>query len=346
MEPVHEVSNMDSAKFSFPAVKGIQANMEYYVTMVPLDCIPKLFTFKDENLAPEIRSQRTLNKARIPEMCNYILSNPTSYVFSALTASIDGDVIFEPSGENPDVGMLYISMCAKMLINDGQHRRAAIEAALKKNPDLKYEHISMVLYHDIGLKRSQQMFSDLNRFAIRPTQSLNILYDNRNSSSLLVKEVISDIPEFEKLIDKEHTSIPNRSIALFTLSAIYHGTLALIKGMDDKTAALSMATSFWQAVYQNMPEWKKVAAGDVKASVIRKESMSPLSITIRALGEVGNEMITNYPKSWASKLRALSSIDWSKSNPLWSEGIVVNGSVQLSHATQSMMVKVLKQKLV
>ena len=109
------------------------------------------------------------------------MSNPTSYVFSALTASVDGEVVFIPYAENPDIGVLHISMRAKMLINDGQHRRAAIEAALKKNPDLKYEHISMVLYHDIGLKRSQQMFSDLNRFAIRPTQSLNILYDNRNS---------------------------------------------------------------------------------------------------------------------------------------------------------------------
>ena len=76
---------MNSARFSFPAVKGIQANMEYYVAMVPLDCIPKLFTFTDENLPPEIRSQRTLNKARIPEMCDYILTNLSSYVFSALT---------------------------------------------------------------------------------------------------------------------------------------------------------------------------------------------------------------------------------------------------------------------
>lgn len=161
---------MTPAKFIFPAVKGIQASMEYYVTMVPLDCIPKLFTFSDENMPPEIRSQRTLNKSRIPEMCNYILQNPTSYVFSALTASIDGEVCFEPAIDgNAALGTLSISMSAKLLINDGQHRRAAIEAALKKNPDLKYEHISMVLYHDIGLKRSQQMFSDLNRFAIRPT---------------------------------------------------------------------------------------------------------------------------------------------------------------------------------
>lgn len=336
---------MDSAKFSFPAVKGIQANMEYYVTMVPLDCIPKLFTFKDENLDPEIRSQRTLNKARIPEMCNYILSNPTSYVFSALTASVDGDLIFEPSKENPDVGMLYISMCAKMLINDGQHRRAAIEAALKKNPDLKYEHISMVLYHDIGLKRSQQMFSDLNRFAIRPTQSLNILYDNRGSSALLVKDVVSGIPEFERLIDKEHTSIPNRSIALFTLSAIYHGTITLIKGIAESDS-LKIATDFWKTVYQNMPEWKKVASGDIKASVIRRDSMSPLSITIRSLGQVGNELILNFPTTWEEKLKPLNDIDWSKTNPLWHEGIVVNGSVQLSHATQSMMVNVLRNKLI
>ena len=125
--------NMNSARFSFPAVKGIQANMEYYVAMVPLDCIPKLFTFTDENLPPEIRSQRTLNKARIPEMCDYILTNLSSYVFSALTASIDGDISFEPTDANSYLGMLSVSMSAKMLINDGQHRRAAIEAALKRN---------------------------------------------------------------------------------------------------------------------------------------------------------------------------------------------------------------------
>ena len=130
---------MESAKFSFPAVRGIQASMEYYVTMVPLDCITKLFTFSDENLAPELRFQRTLNKARIPEMCEYILNNPTSYVFSALTASIDGDVDFEANESNSDLGILSISMSAKMLINDGQHRRAAIEAALKKKPELKYD---------------------------------------------------------------------------------------------------------------------------------------------------------------------------------------------------------------
>ena len=110
---------MNSAAFIFPAVKGIQAKMEYYVAMVPLECIPKLFTFKDDNMAPELRFQRTLNKARIPEMCDYILNNPDSYVFSALTASIDGEITFTTYKDSSDIGLLSIPMTAKMLINDG-----------------------------------------------------------------------------------------------------------------------------------------------------------------------------------------------------------------------------------
>lgn len=337
---------MNSAKFSFPAVRGIQANMEYYVAMVPLDCIPKLFTFKDENLAPEIRSQRTLNKSRIPEMCDYILKNPTSYVFSALTASIDGEIVFEPSEKNIDMGILNISMYAKMLINDGQHRRAAIEAALKKNPDLKYEHISMVLYHDIGLRRSQQMFSDLNRFAIRPTKSLNILYDNRDSMSLLVKDMISSIHDFDLLIDKEHTSIPNRSVALFTLSALHHGTMQLLKNIDlSFEEKLTLATNFWQSVYNNMPEWKKVANGEIKSADIRKTSLSPLSLTLRSLGQIGNELYLEDKEKWTSRIESIKIIDWQKSNPIWQKGIVINGSVQLSHASQAQMVQILRNTL-
>lgn len=335
---------MDSARFSFPAVKGIQASMEYYVVMVPLDCIPKLFTFTDEDMPPEIRSQRTLNKARIPEMRDYILNNPTSYVFSALTASIDGDVTFESLSGNSNLGILSISMTAKLLINDGQHRRAAIEEALKAKPDLKYEHISMVLYHDIGLKRSQQMFSDLNRFAIRPTKSLNILYDNRDSLSLLVKEVVATIPDFNKLIDKEHTSIPNRSVALFTLSALHHGTKALLKDHNGSTEDQKiLAKKFWAVVYDHMLEWKDVASKSVKSSEIRRYSLSPLSITLRSLGQVGNELIKKYPDKWDERLSIIEEIDWNKTNPLWQNGIVVNGIVQLSHATQAQMVEILKK---
>ena len=82
---IERVPFLSSASFVFPAVKGIQAKREYFTSMVPLEVIPKIFQFVDEQLPPEIRAQRILNRARIPEIRDYILENPDDYVFSSIT---------------------------------------------------------------------------------------------------------------------------------------------------------------------------------------------------------------------------------------------------------------------
>ena len=159
-------------EYVFPAIRGVQAGREYYVTMCPLRLIPRLFVFDEEELPPEMRAQRSLNKARVPEMARYMVDNPQSYVFSALTASINAAVQFEPfdtdGGPAERVGTLIVPMSAKFVINDGQHRRAAIQQALMDSPELGDESIAIVMFLDIGLDRCQQMFADLNRYAIRP----------------------------------------------------------------------------------------------------------------------------------------------------------------------------------
>ena len=111
--------------YQFPAVRGIQAGREYYISMVPLKLLAKLFPSDDEIVAPEHRAQRKINEARIPEIKKYILENRNNYVFSALSASIDGEFSFV-SSENSDIGILHIDMDSVFLINDGQHRKAAI----------------------------------------------------------------------------------------------------------------------------------------------------------------------------------------------------------------------------
>src|SRR5262245_2161033 len=173
---------MATFEYIFPAIRGIQAGREYYASMCPLRLIPRIFLFDEDELKPELRAQRVLNRSRVPEIARYVLGNPSSYTFSAITASIDGDVRFERLGAEvgpKSVGLLRIPMNAKFVINDGQHRRAAIEAALRENPDLGDETIAVVFFLDVGLIRSQQMFADLNRYAIRPTSSLGLLYDHR-----------------------------------------------------------------------------------------------------------------------------------------------------------------------
>ena len=82
--------------YIFPSIRGVQARRAFYISMCPLRLIPKIFTFDGEELVPELRAQRILNRGRIPELARYILNNRDDYVFSALTASIDGDIKFIP----------------------------------------------------------------------------------------------------------------------------------------------------------------------------------------------------------------------------------------------------------
>ena len=126
-------------EYVFPAIRGVQAQREYYVSMCPMRLLPKLFLFDEEELVPELRAQRRLNKARLPELSRYITQNADNYVFSAITVSVDGDIRFEQladEGDSSHMGMLRIPMSARFIINDGQHRRAAIDLALRQRPEL------------------------------------------------------------------------------------------------------------------------------------------------------------------------------------------------------------------
>lgn len=337
---------MSSAAYIFPAVKGIQAHREYYVSMVPLEVIAKIFQFADEELPPEVRAQRILNRARIPEIRDYMLENPDNYVFSALTVSVDGDMEFDPMPENDQVGTISISMMARFLINDGQHRRAAIAEAIKMNSELKNEHISVVFYKDEGLVRSQQMFSDLNRFAIKPTKSINILFNSREESSIIAKKIIEEVPAFKGLVEKERTAISNRSKALFTLSAICTATNELLTGhngsLQEKTV---LAKEYWHSVSKHVKEWEKVQSGELKSSEVRQDYICSLSITLVALGAAGNALIQAHPEKWHERLAALENIDWRKTNPIWDNLVFVNGRVAANRSTQKSMSNYMRDML-
>src|SRR5690606_5865439 len=151
-------------------------------------------------------AQRQLNKSRLPELSRYIADNPDNYVFSAITVSIDADIAFEQvasEGEASRIGILRIPMSARFIINDGQHRRAAIDMALRNKPELGDETIAVVFFMDKGLERCQQMFADLNRYAIRPSKSLGILYDYRDETAQLAKSLIAGSDIFRAVVDRK-----------------------------------------------------------------------------------------------------------------------------------------------
>ncbi|GBF81117.1 DNA sulfur modification protein DndB [Aphanothece sacrum] len=173
---------MTGFEYVLPVIRGIQAEQEYYVSMCPLGILPKLFPLPIQNIDPEKRTQRQINKGRLPKMTNYIVDNPQDYVFSAITATIDADTTFKPLGEVAEerkLGRLRIPMDGNLMIHDGLHRRLALEMALRKNPQLRHETIPLILYINTRLERSQQIFCDLNRWGVRLSSTLTLLYDHR-----------------------------------------------------------------------------------------------------------------------------------------------------------------------
>ena len=217
-------------KVSFPVMRGNMGGRQYYSLLISLSEIPRLFKFNDwEQSTPEMRAQRVLNKARVPDIAKYILDNEHGYLFSSITASYSCPVNFIPSAENPEIGTLAMELeNLEFIINDGQHRCAAIGAALKENPALGKEKISVLLFETENLERLQQMFSDLNRFVQKTSKSLVSLYDHRDNLSTLTMEVSDHVDAFRGMVDKEKVTIPLRSPHLFTISALYEANEELL----------------------------------------------------------------------------------------------------------------------
>ncbi|MGZ7171623.1 MAG: DNA sulfur modification protein DndB [Halobacteriota archaeon] len=349
----HEQSSRETINLQFPAIRGIQAGKEYYITMFPLNLIPRLFLFDESEVPPKLRAQRVLNYARVPTIANYLINNPTDYVFSSITASVDGKVEFIPYAEKAHynkVGVLIIPLSARFIINDGQHRRAAIEEALKARPEIGHETISVVLFLDSGLKRSQQMFADLNKHAVPPTKSLGILYDSRDPFARFAVELADSVPVFKGLTDFEKTTISNRSIKMFTLSSIYQATKELIR-LPSTTAEIpkgqqKLAHDFWCEVANNIAEWRLVTDRRISSGELRRDYVHAHGVILHALGIAGRALIDQYPLEWKQILKKLNDIDWSRSNVrLWEGRAMIGGRINKSQVNLILTTNAIKTHL-
>lgn len=320
--------------YSFPAVRGIQAGRPFYIATCPLRIIPKIFSFDETEVPPELRAQRTLNKSRIPEMVKYLLENPRDYVFSALTASIAVAVEFVEFDDSNNLGYLKVPMDAQILINDGQHRRKAIEEAIQEKPELGQDNIPVLFFVDEGLVRSQQMFADLNKYAVKPSPSLATLYDHRDQASEIARYLATTTEPFIGLTEMEKSSLSKLSSKLFTLSSIKQATRALLgKGAKEgyTDAEKEVAKEYWHSVYDNMPDWILAVKKSVSAAELRQDYIHSHGVGLQALGNLGNCLLTEHPNNWKELLSGLKNVDWRKTNEIWLRRTMLHGKISKSN---------------
>lgn len=334
---------MDYA-YKFPAVKGVQARKEFYTTMIPLKMLSELFVESDDLIVPEFRAQRKLNEARIPTISRYILNNRDSYVFSALAASIDGEYAFRPDQENRKTGVLEISKNTRFLINDGQHRKAAILNAITEDPSLEEETISLVLYSDQGLQRSQQIFTDLNKNAVKTSNSISELYDSRDELAVVTRNVIWKIDFLNEYTDKEKDILGKYSSCLFTLNSFYTANRIIIE-KNNITECEDFLLRFWTHVSEHMKQWRELQEGKITKVDLRENYIATQNIVIQAFGRVGNYLYSNQSDIEIS-LKRIESIDWCRGAKQWYQrAIGKRGRIITNKKAAMLIANVIKQQI-
>lgn len=295
--------------FSFPAVKGYQSARPFYTAQVPLKHFVSLFKLTDERLRPEQRAQRVVNQSHAKEITTYILENRSHYVLPAVVVSCDSKMAFEDLGDT-NVGMLKIPITAKMLINDGQHRRAAIEMALSQDETLANETIGVTLYEDRGLAASQQMFTDINANAKKVSTNLNALYDHRCAFNQLCADLIKAL-DWGHLIEYEKSSVNRKSDKLWTISG-FKKFVSLASGLTAKNMRdehhalyLNVLAGALPMAIKNIPRLQNILSGEERASQLRRSHIIAQQVFIEALGMTLGQLGFNLHSRNAEGLKSL-----------------------------------------
>ena len=299
-------------KFTYPAVRGTQANHEYYIVMMPIADL-SLITEPTQASAVE-NYQRALNKSRIPEIRDYVLSNRDSYVFSSITVSMSGDYEFLSAENNNQLGLLSAQDNVVLRLNDGQHRKAALLAALNCDSSLASETISVVVFIDEGLKRSQQMFTDLNKNAVKSSNSLATLFDSRDSLSICTTHTMNEVPILSKIVDVERDILGKNSMCFFSLNTLRKANNKILTSKYTVEEGKDFLVRFWSTVFNNIKEWKEVADGIITKQFFRDTYILHFNVTLYALARLGNFILRNNAKNFQNDLAKLSNIDWAKTN--------------------------------
>ena len=282
--------------FRVPATRGRMGKTVYYTATLPFGAVTKLFTYDPDEMAeltPENRSQRALKTKRLPEISAYILDHD-DYLFSAITVSVDSDdVKFDEVADGADIGVLVLPLEAKYVVNDGQHRVAGISEALRSDPRLATDTLSVVVLPDGGLERSQQIFSDLNRTVHKTSKSLDILYDHRLPINRITVACAEEVALFRRRIDKERVSLSVRSPKFATLSGLQQANVQLLGMLPEKTPKgcvddlTNTAIDYWNRLTDLVEPWAAIRDGDMKPQEARQEYLSSYALGVMGARRYG-----------------------------------------------------------
>jgi DNA sulfur modification protein DndB len=340
---------MLSNYYTFSSLRGKQGKNSYYLIQCPLQLVSRLFSFDEVKATGTGFRYTSLSATKIEKLEQYLESHKDNYVLTPLIAHVESAVLFDPTTEHGDIGLLHIPLTASLVVREGQHRCAAIQQAIAENPELGLDTISIMLIPASDSVRKAEVGSALNYTQAKSNWSLRVLHDQESSLAELTKQIIECVPLFQNRIELKKTTISNRSTAIFTLSAVYQATKALLgyeKNHEITSSEIQLVRTFWQRLSEIISEWQKLHEGVVTAAYLRENYVHAHTVTLVAIGMAGNSLIQLHPNDWLQLIEKLRNLDWSRKNvQLWEGRAMLQGRMSKAHRSMYLTANALKQTL-
>lgn len=269
--------------------------------------------------------QRELKASRINALKSYLTTNNERFFSSLIVAIHKG----EPRWSDFDIeerfkldnkvlnsddikfienktGILTLTGNEQIFALDGQHRLKGLRSAVKAEPKLGDEDISLIfIIHNNSLKeKTRRLFTVLNKYAEKPKGAELIILDEDDAASIIARKIATEHPQFKNtnaLSNSNNGSIPNNDYkSLTTLVTIQQINKILFqkksafyrkRPSDNELLELNkIATTFWNDLFTLFPEIVKFIMGQkgikVNGNIFNRNDETGGSLLLRPVGQV------------------------------------------------------------
>lgn len=243
---------------NIPAIRGILGDIVYYTASFTFKQIAERVKKVDGELHTSTSLKDQLQRSltnNYESITNYILSQKEHFFNALVLAVYDGEPVWNEievgfKGEDYyNMGFLMLNGEEKIFPVDGQHRVEGIKDAIKENPELEDETISVILIghqkNKEGMERTRRIFSTLNRYA-KPVSTGDIIaLDEDDTVAIVTRNMLECFHLFMNdniSDDKKTKALADKDVKSFTsLIKLYETNKVIYKyytSFRDKTKRL------------------------------------------------------------------------------------------------------------
>jgi len=183
------------------------------------------------------------------------------------------------------------------------------------------------------LARSQQMFTDLNKHAVKTSNSIAELYDSRDALAVITRKVIGEIPFLYEYVDKERDNLGKYSSALFTLNTFYTANKRILKRNICNDDFYKFLKLFWGSVAVHMIPWSELQKKEISKKELREQYIATQAVVIQAFGRVGAFLFENYDcEEVESYIKKIELINWKRNSNDWKLRVIRNNGRMINNA--------------